>query len=193
MSGEAPASIQGGIPPGLRSTKSVTVAVSPIQSHRERHVSSVRSRRAAARPVSADRAERRRRRHRNLRCCHAARGQPALAAAAAARYGRDATAVDADLRSALARIEAIGGGSLAGGSAPAGDSGGDPARLPDESTTTPNKQGKSPKGKDRSKHRRRKPTTTDSSPVRSSDGGQESTSAEAPIFVEEELPQGRSR
>jgi hypothetical protein len=112
----------------------------------------------------------------------------ALAAASAARYGRDSAAVDADLRSALARIEAIRSRSLTGGSAPAGDSGGDPARLPDESTTTANKPGQAPKGKDRSKHRRGKPTTTDSSQVKSSDRGQESAAAEAPVFVEEELP-----
>jgi len=116
----------------------------------------------------------------------------ALAAASAARYGRDAAAVDADLRSALARIEAIGGGSLTGGSVPAGDSGGDPARVPDESTTAANKPGKAPKGKVRSKHRRGKPTPADASPARSADRGQESA-AEAPILVEEELPQGRIR
>jgi hypothetical protein len=114
-----------------------------------------------------------------------------LAAASAARYGRDAAAVDADLRSALARIEAIGAGSLTGGSASVGDSGGDPARLPDETTTPANKSGKSPKGKDRNKHRRGKLRSADSSREKSRNHDQESGSAEAPAFVEEELPQGR--
>lgn len=117
----------------------------------------------------------------------------ALAASSAARYGRDAGAVDADLRSALARIEAVRARSLTAGPSADGGSGGDPARVPDEATAAANKQRKAPKGKVRSKHRRGKPTTADSSQVKSPDRGQESTPAEAPAFVEEELPQGRIR
>jgi type IV secretion system coupling TraD/TrwB family protein len=116
----------------------------------------------------------------------------ALAAASATRYGREAAAVDADLRSALARIEAIRGRSLTGGPAADGAYGGDQDRVPDEATTA-YKQVKAPKRKVRSKHRRGNPTPSDVAQMGSPDRGQESTPAEAPAFVEEELPQGRFR
>jgi hypothetical protein len=117
----------------------------------------------------------------------------ALAAASAARYGRDAGAVDADLRSALARIDALRARPLTGGTVTDGSGGSDPARVPDELTTTANKPGKAPKGKVRSKQRRGTPTPADPSQARSPDREQESTPADAPVFVEEELPQRRIR
>lgn len=106
----------------------------------------------------------------------------AFADASAARYGRDASLVDEDLRSALARIAATRTESMNGGSADREGSVGDPAAAPDEQDPSAERP------KPRNEHRDPRCKPVESSRSTSPGGGQQSSIEEPSDPVQPRCP-----